>query len=39
MSEAPKGFYGQLNSGQVPGWLSPIPMPADSPFKMWRVLR
>jgi hypothetical protein len=39
MSEAPNGFYGQLQRGQVPGWLAPIPLPADSPFKMWRVLR
>ena len=39
MSEAPKGFYGQLQRGEVPGWLAPVPLPADSPFRMWRVLR
>jgi hypothetical protein len=37
MAETPKGFYGQLERGQVPGWLTPVPLPKDSPFKMWRV--
>ena len=37
MSEAPNGFYGQLNKGRVPGWLEPVELPSDSPFKMWRV--
>ena len=37
MSEAPKGFYAQLQRGDVPGWLTPIPLPAKSPFKMWKV--
>ncbi len=39
MAEAPKGFYGQLERGQVPDWLVPIELPTDSPFKMWRVVR
>jgi hypothetical protein len=38
MSEAPKGFYGQLERGQVPKWLAPVPLPKDSPFKMWKVV-
>ncbi len=38
-SEAPKGFYGQINSGKVPAWLQPITLPKDSPYKMWRVVR
>ncbi|MFL6752057.1 MAG: AcrB/AcrD/AcrF family protein [Sphingomicrobium sp.] len=37
MSEAPKGFYGQLERGQVPAWLAPVSLPPDSPYKMWRV--
>ena len=37
MSEAPKGFYAQLNRGQVPAWLTSIELPAKSPFKMWTV--
>ena len=39
MGETPKGFYGQLVRGKVPGWLEPIPLPKDSPFKMWKVKR
>jgi hypothetical protein len=38
MSETPKGFYGQLERGQVPKWLQPVQLPADSPYKMWRVV-
>ncbi len=38
-SEAPKGFYVQLTRGRVPTWLSPVPLPAGSPYRMWRVLR
>lgn len=38
MSRAPKGFYVQLTKGQVPGWLQPIPLPKDSPFRIWRVI-
>lgn len=38
MSEAPKGFYAQLEAGQVPKWLQPVPLPKDSPFKMWKVV-
>jgi hypothetical protein len=37
MSEAPRGFYGQLQRGKVPGWLAPVPLPPGSPFRMWRV--
>jgi hypothetical protein len=39
MSEAPKGFYAQLQKGQVPGWLTPVPLGPTSPFKMWRIAR
>jgi hypothetical protein len=38
MAEAPRGFYAQLQRGQVPKWLAPVPLPKDSPFKMWRVI-
>lgn len=37
-SEAPEGFYGQLVRGRVPDWLQRIPLPADSPYRMWRVI-
>jgi hypothetical protein len=36
-SAAPNGFYRQLARGQVPPWLERVPLPKDSPFKMWRV--
>jgi hypothetical protein len=36
-SQASKGFYVQLVKGDVPAWLEPVALPADSPFKMWRV--
>jgi hypothetical protein len=38
-ADAPKGFYVQLSKGQVPSWLTPIPLPKDSPFKLWKVAR
>ena len=38
-SEAPKGFYVQLAKGKVPGWLQPVKLPKNSPFRMWRVVR
>ncbi|WP_310469026.1 AcrB/AcrD/AcrF family protein [Sphingomonas sp.] len=39
MAEAPKGFYGQLERGEIPPWLEPIKLPDDSPYRMWRVRR
>ena len=36
-AEAPKGFYVQLQRGQVPSWLTPVQLPKDSPYRMWRV--
>jgi hypothetical protein len=38
MSETPRGFYAQLQRGQVPNWLKPVQLPKDSPFRMWRVV-
>jgi hypothetical protein len=37
-SEAPGGFYTQLEAGKVPNWLQPVQLPKDSPFRMWRVV-
>jgi hypothetical protein len=39
MSETPNGFYAQLQRGKVPNWLTPVQLPKDSPFRMWRVAR
>ena len=38
ISEAPKGFYVQLQKGQVPKWLEPIPFPKDNPLKMYKIV-
>ena len=38
-SEAPQGFYAQLAGNRVPGWLQPVRLPQDSPFRMYRVVR
>ncbi|WP_174274823.1 AcrB/AcrD/AcrF family protein [Sphingomonas bacterium] len=37
-SENPGGFYTQLRDGKVPGWLAPMPLPAYSPFKLWKLV-
>jgi hypothetical protein len=36
-AETPKGFYVQLQRGQIPAWLTPVQLPKDSPFRMWKV--
>lgn len=33
------GFYDRLASGHVPGWLTPVPLPARSPLKLWRIVQ
>jgi hypothetical protein len=38
-AEAPGGFYAQLLGGKVPAWLAPVPLPANSPYRMWRVVK
>jgi hypothetical protein len=37
-SQARQGFYMQLVRGTVPAWLQPVPLPAKSPYRMWRVV-
>ena len=37
-SEAPKGFYVQIDQGKIPAWLQPINLGKDSPLKMWKVV-
>lgn len=38
MSEAPKGFYAQIQGGKVPKWLEPVDLGKGSPLKMWKVV-
>ena len=33
----PNGFYGQLAKNQVPDWLTPLPLPKGSPFRLFRI--
>ena len=37
-SETPKGFYVQLERGKAPAWLTPIALPKDSPYRMWKIV-
>ena len=37
-AEAPKGFYAQLQRNEIPSWLTPVPLPKDSPYRMWRIV-
>ncbi|MFL6734110.1 MAG: AcrB/AcrD/AcrF family protein [Sphingomicrobium sp.] len=36
-AEAPKGFYTMLAKGEEMAWLEPIRVPANSPFRLWKV--
>jgi hypothetical protein len=36
---APDGFAARLAKGEVPTWLSPVPSTADSPLKLFRVVK
>lgn len=36
-SKSPKGFYAQLEDGKRFGWLEPLPLPAESPLRVWRI--
>ena len=38
-ASAKNGFYMQLIKGKVPAWLTPVPLPKASPYRMWRVVR
>lgn len=36
-SRSPNGFYARLSRGEKFDWLTPMPLPASSPLKLWRV--
>ena len=38
-ADTPNGFYAHLSNGRVPDWLEQVQLPAESPFRMWRVRR
>jgi hypothetical protein len=33
----PDGFYGRLAMGEKFDWLTPVPMPKDSPLLVWKI--
>jgi hypothetical protein len=33
------GFMAQLNRGEVPEWLEPVPIPVEGSMKIWRIKR
>ncbi|WP_176488967.1 AcrB/AcrD/AcrF family protein [Rhizorhabdus dicambivorans] len=35
-ARAPHGFYMQLIDGKVPAWLTPVELPENSPYRLWR---
>ncbi|MGH6782757.1 MAG: AcrB/AcrD/AcrF family protein, partial [Sphingomonadaceae bacterium] len=37
-ARSPKGFYAGLEAGKVPAWLTPLPLPEGSPFKLWKIV-
>ncbi len=36
--EAPGGFYAKLSQGFVPAWLTRMPLPANSPYQLFKVI-
>ena len=37
-AQAREGFYMQLVEDRIPTWLEPVVLPANSPFKLWRMV-
>jgi hypothetical protein len=37
-AEAPAGFYAKLQTGWTPAWLARQPLPANSPYQLWKVM-
>jgi hypothetical protein len=37
-AEAPAGFYAKLQTGWTPNWLARQPLPANSPYQLWKVV-
>jgi hypothetical protein len=37
-AEAPAGFYAKLQTGWTPTWLARQPLPANSPYQLWKVV-
>ncbi|MBW7947095.1 MAG: hypothetical protein H3C60_11800 [Sphingomonadaceae bacterium] len=35
--DAPEGLWARLETGEVPAWLEPVPMPKGSPLRLYRI--
>ncbi|MFX5510526.1 hypothetical protein ABTD49_22230, partial [Acinetobacter baumannii] len=38
-ARAPHGFDSRRADGEVPAWLTPVPLSAKSPLRLWRIER
>lgn len=36
-ARSPNGFYARIEKGESFPWLEPMPLPAKSPYKLWRI--
>ena len=36
-ARAPNGFYSQLAQNKVPDWLTPLPLPKNSPLRLFKI--
>lgn len=36
-ARSPGGFYAELAGDRVPGFLTPVALPRNSPFRLWRI--
>ncbi len=36
-ARSPKGFYARMAKNEVPAWLTPLPLPAKSPLRLFKV--
>ncbi|GAA0735768.1 AcrB/AcrD/AcrF family protein [Sphingomonas japonica] len=36
-ARSPNGFYARLARGQVPAWLTPVPLGRNNPLRLWRI--
>ena len=34
---SPSGFYAQLDQGTIPRWLTPVTLPKDAPYRLWKI--
>jgi hypothetical protein len=35
--DAPDGLWARIEAGRTPAWLEPMPLPAESPLRLFRI--